>query len=119
MTTRSRCSTITIVTPDGVDPPDHLDRVVDLGRVEPGERLVEQQHLRVGREGAGHLQQLALVQVDLGRVGVGAGVEPDQLEVRPAPCCAPSAERPRRRPNMIAIATLSRTVIDSNGRGIW
>ena len=26
---------------------------------------------------------------------------------------------PRRRPNMMAIATLSRTVIDANGRGIW
>ena len=67
--------------PAGVDPADHRDRVVDLRRVEPGQRLVEQQHLGALRERAGHLQQLPFVQVERGRVGVGEVVEPDDVQV--------------------------------------
>jgi hypothetical protein len=50
-----------------VDAPDDLDGVVDLGRVEAGERLVEQQHAWPRGQRPGHLEQLALVEVDLGR----------------------------------------------------
>jgi hypothetical protein len=41
------------------------------------------------------------VEVDLAGVGLG---EPGEVD---------------ERPNMMAMATLSRTVIEGNGRGIW
>ena len=76
-------------------PPDHRDRVVDLGRVEPGQRLVEQQHHRLGRDRPRHLQQLALVQVE--RVGPGVGqvskVDGRQVLLGPPPGLRPARRR--------------------------
>ncbi len=39
-----------------VDASDDGDRVVDLGGVQPGQRLVQQQHRRLGRDRPRHLQ---------------------------------------------------------------
>ena len=50
-------------------------------RVDGAERLVHQQHGRVGGEGAGHADALLLAARQLGRVAVGVGRrQPDQLE---------------------------------------
>ncbi len=104
--------------PGLVDASHDLDGPIDFGRVEPGERLVEQQHLWTGGDRPRHLQQLAFVEVDLGGVGVGAAGEADEVEVRLSGRSR-WGDRRGARPNMIAMATLSRTVIDANGCGIW
>ena len=104
--------------PGRVDAPDHRDRVVDLGRVEPGQRLVEQQHHRLGRDRPRHLQQLPLVQVERGRQGVRQVSEVDGSSGWSAVARACASDAPVR-PNMTAMATLSRTVIEANGLGIW
>ena len=75
---------------------DHHDRLAQLAlqaqelllqphphdRVDGTERLVHQQHRRVGREGPGHADALALAAGELvgEPVGVPLGVEADQLE---------------------------------------
>ena len=81
VTTRIRCSTRTIVVPALVDPAQDGERLVELGRVQAGEDLVEQQQRRLRRERAGQLEQLALVQVDLARKRVRARGEADDVEV--------------------------------------
>ncbi len=59
--------------------------LADLG-VEGAERLVEQQHLRLDRQGPGQGHALALAAGELGRQAVGELLEVHQLEqlVRPA-----------------------------------
>ena len=48
--------------------------------VEGGERLVEQDHLGVGRQRAGERDPLALAAGELVRVGLGAAAQPDEVE---------------------------------------
>ena len=54
------------------DPGDLLAQRLAKARVERGERLVEQDHLGVGRERAGERDPLALAARELVRVGLGA-----------------------------------------------
>ncbi|HEX8025651.1 MAG TPA: hypothetical protein VF484_05575, partial [Candidatus Limnocylindrales bacterium] len=64
-----------------VDPADDLDRAVDLGRIEAGQGLVEEEHLRLGREGTRDLQELALMEVESGGQRAGEVAEPDERDV--------------------------------------
>ena len=94
------------------------DRVVDLHRVEPGQRLIQQQHAGPGGERPRHLEQLALVEVD--PAGSASAWRARPTRSRCSSAATRASEGPRLpAPNMIAIATLSRTVIEPNGRGIW
>ena len=79
-------------------------------RVDGAERLVHQQHRRVGAERTGHAHPLALAAGELVGVAVAElrGVEPDQLEqlvdplpsIRACPSRAASGPWPRcRRPS--------------------
>ena len=87
-------------------------------RVQPGQRLVEQQHRRLGRDRPGHLQLLALMQVERVRPGVGEMAETDRGQMPFGVAAGPGQGAPVR-PNITAIATLSRTLIEANGLGIW
>ena len=109
---------MTIVAPPLVDPPEDGQRLVELGRVQPGEHLVEQQQRRPGRQCAGQLEHLALVEVDLAREGVGPPHRGPRPRGAPRALRRASSRLWLVRPNMQATATLSRTVIDSNGLGI-
>ena len=63
-----------------LDPPDLLaELAADLG-VERGQRLVEEQHARLDREGAGERDALLLAARHLVRIAAGLGSEPDQVE---------------------------------------
>ena len=63
-----------------VDPAHQADQFLDVGRVQAGGRLVEQQQLRPGRQGPGDLQ-LALGAVgEILRIVVGEGGELEDLE---------------------------------------
>ena len=75
--------TNTIVLRDlGLQAQELVLQPLAVDRVDRAERLVHQQHRRVGGERAGHADALALAARELGRVALAhlAGVERDQLE---------------------------------------
>ena len=78
-------------------------------RVDGAERLVHQQHRRVGAQGAGHADPLALAARQLRRVAVAerVGLEPDQLEqlVDPRARCA-ALSQPSRRGTVATFAAI-------------
>ena len=65
------------------DPADELDGVVDLPRREAGQHFVEQHQPRPRRQRARQLEELALVQVQVVRQGVGLVLQAG--EVQPLP----------------------------------
>ena len=94
-----RCARIARTRPDGV---------VDLGRVEARQHLVEQQQPRPGRERARQLEELALVQVQ----PAGSTSALPARPVKSIQCRASSrasARRARAAPKVAASATLSST----------
>ena len=100
----------------------HVDDVVQLAQplaqlranasVEGAERLVEQEHLRLGRERAGEAHALPLAARELSRIAVAEALQLDEVQElvdarrrsRPSAACAPSSPK----------ATFSRTVMCLN-----
>ncbi|EMA58782.1 membrane associated protein [Halorubrum distributum JCM 13561] len=64
---------------------DPIQELLLEGRVDPGERLVEQHHLGVGHQRAGHLQQLPLAAGEVPRVLVREVVDLEELQRLPRP----------------------------------
>ena len=99
-----------------MDPPQHAERLVELRRVEPREHLVEHE------QRAGSLASARPAPASGARAGsprAGARQlrgEPDHVEVLGAEA---GPVQPFLRREQEARATLSRTVIESNGFGIW
>ena len=73
----------------------------------------------LGGDRPGHLQQLPLVQVERRRAGVGQVVQADESQVPCRPRRGPRPASAAVRPNMTAIATLSRTRHRRERPGIW
>ena len=84
-----------------LDPADLLAQLhPDLG-VERGQRLVEQQHLRLDRERAGQRHPLLLAAGDLVRVAVGVVAEADELEqLAGAPAALGRADAAQPQPEL-------------------
>ena len=72
----------TVLRTSRLQPQELLLQPVAHDRVDGAERLVHQQHQRVGGQRAGHADPLPLAAGELVRValGVACRVEPDQLE---------------------------------------
>ena len=95
--------------------------VLQLGahdRVDRAERLVHQQHRRVGGEGAGHPDALLLAAAELRRVALGdRRAEPDEVEQLHRPLArAVRRSQPSRRGTVV---TLSTTVRWGNSPACW
>src|SRR5438046_2914782 len=86
-----------------VDGPDHLERVIDLHRVEPGHHLVEQQQLRSSRHGPGDLKPFAVRDGHSADRQVRLRSQADQLEH------AVGASESRPEPGPFLIAAKQRT----------
>ena len=111
------CSIITMVMPRSRDRADHRHHVADLGRVEAGQHLVEQQQPRLDRERARELEPLAAGD----RQARGRPVEHAR---RGRPRARPRRRRPahrraRGRDRCAPTAMFSRTVRPANGCTIW
>ncbi len=99
------------------DGADHRHDVADLGRVEPGQHLVEQQQLRLGRERAGELEPLAGRDGEAGGRAIEQIGEPDVGS--PTFSAAASASARARWRRWAPTAMLSRTDRPANGCTIW
>ena len=99
--------------------PDERHRRRRLGRVEPGQELVEQQQPGRGGQRAGQLQPLAVDQRELARraprPGPPARRAPAAARPRPSRPAREPSWRPKRRPTR----TFSSAVRPANGRTSW
>ena len=100
-----------------VEPVDQLDHLRDLGRVQPGHHLVEQDQLRLQRERARDFEAAPLAQRQLAGRHLGARLQPDFGEHRGGVPHRRRRGRAWRRnaPTM----TFSRVVRPISGLAIW
>ena len=99
------CSTITMVRPASRSERDQRDALAELGRIEAGEPLVEQQHSGRERQGARQLEALLVDVGELRRGDVRLAAEARRARAarrargpRPAPHDGDRAEREDRQP---------------------
>ena len=113
--------------------PDVLEQLEAERRVDPGHRLVEQDHARLGHQRPPELEQLALAARQRARVVVGqrapggparaarAARVPDCALARAARAAASGTPGPSRSPGWSAAASsmLSSTLIRVSARALW
>ncbi len=95
------------------------DHVLDLGRVEAGEHLVEQQQRRPRRERAGELQALLAGDGELRREHLEAVVQADLNSTPRALRLRARAERRFSRPKQAPTVQFSSTLMLMSGCTIW
>ena len=114
-----RCSIIRMVTPRSRMSRITADHALDLGRVEPGEHLVEQQQRRLRRERAGQLEPLLAGDGELRRRHVEPVAEADEggslFGDKPRRPASDRFSRPKQAPTV----QFSSTVMAPSGCTIW